>query len=145
MCEFIKSTSAVILGAIVAYVFGLLSFRLQRRWIAREVFHTAVEEQIAKIEAIDRTNRLSKSVLAGDNEDLFLEDSVPVLIAASRRVKRHISASEWNRLRTGLDEYKEYQTEYKGVTRKCSDQLKGKPPFSQTLHTYLERIDACIS
>jgi hypothetical protein len=67
------------------------------------------------------------------------------LIAACRRVARHAAAEEKHRLCTVLDEYKEFQTKYTGISRKCAEQVAGSPPFSKTLHAYLERIDDCIT
>jgi uncharacterized alpha-E superfamily protein len=145
MCEFIKYAGGIIFGAAVGCGFGLGSFWLQRRWIARGDFHAAIDDQIAKLDAIDRTNNLSKPLQTAAVEDLFLEESIPILITAARRVRRHISAEEWQNLQTALEEYKTYQKEHKGIDGRCLMAVKGDPTFSQALHAHLEKIDRCIS
>jgi hypothetical protein len=146
MCDFFKYAGGVVFGAAIGCGFGLLSFWLQRIWTVRDAFHTTVAEQIAKLDEIDRTHDAAKLPDATSKaEDLFVADSIPVLMAAARRVSRHIRPEHRSRLYARLADYKEYHAKNKGLTGRCLIAKAGSQTFSGAVHTHLERIDECIT
>ena len=145
MCDFIKYAGGVIFGAAVGCGFGLVSFWLQRLWMVRDSFHTTVAEQIAKLDEIDRLAAPAKPFQTAEMEDLFATDSVPVLVAAARRVKRHIRPSEQTGLDTRLADYKDYQAKNKGMTARCLIAKAGDKTFSEAVRYHLEKIDESVT
>lgn len=143
MCDTAVNIGLIVIGAIAAFGFGLLSFWLQRLWVARDAFHLVVEEQIAKLEIITKDE--SKPIETSKVEDAFVKESIPVLIAASRRVKRHIGDEAWRHLDAALEDYRDYQAKYRGIEGRCKIDLEHKPGFSESVHAKLEKIDECVT
>jgi hypothetical protein len=143
MCEIAGKVGLIVIGAIAAFGFGLLSFWLQKRWIARWDFHAVVDEQIAKLDSI--TNGPNKNITNFELEDLFLQDSIPILIQAARRVGRHSRKSERHSLNLVLNEYKAYHAKYRGAKGRALIDIEGGQDFATAVQTKLEKIDKCIS
>ena len=59
------------IGALIAGAIGYWMFRLQRRRAIRDEYLGIVDGQRAKLEVIDRTNRLAKVTDPFTNEDAF--------------------------------------------------------------------------
>jgi len=145
MCDFFKYAGGIIFGAAVGCGFGLASFWLQRRWIAQGDFHVVIDDLIAKLHNLTRLGDPSKPSVSFQAEDKFLEESIPVLIVAARRVRRHITEEDRRNLDAALADYKEYRTKYHGMTGRCKIALEGQPEFAEAIHAKLEKIDECIS
>jgi hypothetical protein len=97
------------------------------------------------LDAIDRTDDPAKPIRIAEAEDLFVENSIPVLMEAVRKVRRHISAEQSIGLTVALGDYKQYQAKYRGITGRCKIALQEQPDFSKAVHTYLERLDYYVS
>ena len=144
MLEIIKSSGGFIIGVLVTCVFGLASFWLQRRWLARGEFYTVVAEQLAKL---DVTNFQANPGTPGRNaaaEDVFLKECLPVILAASRKVRPHITAYESKRLDKILSELKSYHAKANGLTSRCLDQNVGQPAFSIIVNDLLGQLHDSI-
>jgi hypothetical protein len=145
MCHTSVSILLIVIGAIAAFGFGLLSFWLQRNWAVRDAFHLTVAEQIAKLDEIDRIYDKARPDHFSKMEDLFVAESIPVLMAAARRAKRHIRVEERSSLYASLEAYKKYQAENKGIDARCKIDIAKAPKFSEAVHKHLETIDECIT
>jgi hypothetical protein len=145
MCDFFKYAGGVVFGAAIGCGFGLLSFWLQRIWTVRDAFHMTVAERIAKLDEIDRVFDPARPDHFSKMEDLFVAESIPVLMAAARRVSRHIRPKHRSRLYARLEAYKEYHTKNKGLAGRCLIAKASSQTFSEAVHKHLESIDECIT
>jgi|SRR5882672_5277147 len=131
MWDFIKTT------------IELLASWLGRRRNAKDEYFCVIDEQRAKLEVIDRTNRLAPVTEPNTNEDVFFEESIPILISAVRKVQRFLPKRQRHRAGEVLEEYKSYKTKYKGLTRKAVDARDGNS-YSKTLHEFLDKFETSV-
>jgi hypothetical protein len=87
----------------------------------------------------------AKPSLTYQAEDAFVRESIPILIAASRRVRRHIGVDARSRLQAALEDYQSYHANYRGIEGRCKIDLEHKPGFSETVHAKLEKLDECVT
>ena len=145
MCDIIKTAIGPFLGAAFGCGFGIIGFWLQRRWVARDAFHLVVEEQIAKFQVITRASDPAKPSLSSKTEDDFVRESIPLLIAASRRVRRHIGENDRRSLDAAMEDYLAYHTKYQAITGRCLISLEGGQDFVEAIKTKLVKSDECVT
>jgi hypothetical protein len=145
MREILNAAIGPFLGAMFGCGFGVIGFWLQRRWTARDAFHLTVQEQIAKLQIITKAEDPAKPSLTYKAQDAFLQETIVVLIAASRRVKRHVGTDAVTNLDRALDDLRTYQEKYPGMTGRCLSAIEEVPDFSELILAKLEVIDQMVT
>jgi hypothetical protein len=116
-----------------------------RKQAAREQFHDVMAQRIARIEFIEKSARPDHTLLTLAAEDIFMQESIPMLGLAVHLASRHIRPEDWQALQIALADFEAYQTKYKGETGRCLLANQNQPKLADTVLAKLKKIDACVS